>query len=101
MLGGYQGPAPISTAAVGVSQAMRTGGELVAQGANLLIPDALKEGAEEYWDTIKEAPVIKQAVNALNQGFNQYNEWAKENPSEAEKIETAIDIGVIFLLLKK
>ena len=70
---------------------MRTGGELVAQGANLLIPDA-KEGAEEYWDTIKEAPVIKQAVNALNQGFNQYNEWAKENPSEAEKIETAIDM---------
>ena len=101
MLGGYQGPAPISTAAVGVSQAMRTGGELVAQGANLLIPDALKEGAEEYWDTIKEAPVIKQAVNALNQGFNQYNEWAKENPSEAEKIETAIDIGVIFSPSKK
>ena len=44
-----------------VSQLARTGGELLAGGVNILIPDSVREGAEEGWNKIKDTALVRQA----------------------------------------
>tara|TARA_R110002153_G_C13325780_1_gene497476 strand:- start:2041 stop:3714 length:1674 start_codon:yes stop_codon:yes gene_type:complete len=84
----------VATAGVGASQVLRTGGELLGEGVSLVLPDFVREGAEEVWGAVKNKPVVKQGLQALTEGLEVYNEWAKEHPSAAEAIETGVDISL-------
>tara|TARA_R100000329_G_scaffold47188_1_gene43998 strand:- start:436 stop:2058 length:1623 start_codon:yes stop_codon:yes gene_type:complete len=90
------GPTIQQVLPIAASQAVRTGGELLVGGVNMLIPDAVREGFEEGWNEIKDAPGIKQLSEALGAGFEVYSEVAKENPRAAETFETYVDIGLVL-----
>jgi len=77
---------------VAVSQALRTGGELLAGGAGILISDSVREGFEEGWSKVKNMPGIKQAGQALGAGWEVYSEFSKNNPQLAETFETYVDV---------
>ena len=79
-------------APVAVSQALRTGGELLAGGAGILISDSVREGFEEGWSKVKDMPGIKQAGQALGSGFEAYSEFSKNNPQLVETFETYVDV---------
>ena len=76
---------PTTVGLTAVSQAGRTAGELVAGTANMLIPDAVREGFEEGWSTVKDLPGIRALSEALSSGLEAYNEAAKRSPKTAEK----------------
>jgi len=88
------GVSPMNVPVTIASQFLRTAGELVAGGANMLIPDAVREGFEQGWSTVKDLPGIKQLSQALNSGLEAYTEVAKENPRAAELFETYVDVGI-------
>jgi hypothetical protein len=88
------GDMPTTVGLTMVSQAARTGGELVAGTANMLIPDAVREGFEKGWSTVKDLPGIRTLSEALSSGLEAYNETAKQNPKAAEMFETYIDVGI-------
>lgn len=88
------GVSPMNVPITLASQAFRTGGELLVGGANMLIPDAVREGFESGWNQIKDNPGIKKLSQALNAGFETYSEVAKENPRAAELFETYVDVGI-------
>lgn len=81
-----------ATAGVGLSQAARTGGELLGEGISVLLPDFVREGAETAWKSIKDKPGIKQGLQAATDSLETYQGWAKENPEFAEAIETTVDV---------
>lgn len=81
---------------VAVSQAFRTGGELLAGGAGILISDSVREGFEEGWSKVKNMPGIKQAGQALGAGLEAYSEFSKNNPQLAETFETYVDVFAAF-----
>lgn len=89
-------PGVSAYAPVAVSQAFRTGGELLVGGANILISDSVREGFEEGWSKVKDMPGIKQAGQALSAGFEVYSDFSKENPQLAETFETYVDIGAVL-----
>lgn len=84
-----------------VSQLARTGGELLVGGVNILIPDSVREGAEEGWNKIKDTALVRQAGAAANAGYDVYKEWAARNPEFAETFETYVDIGTLFAPAKE
>lgn len=81
-----------ATAGVGLSQAARTGGELLGEGISVLLPDFVREGTETAWKSIKDKPGIKQGLQAATDSLETYQGWAKENPEFAEAIETTVDV---------
>ena len=83
-----------------VSQLARTGGELLAGGVNILIPDSVREGAEEGWNKIKDTALVRQAGAAANAGYDVYKGWAR-NPEFAETFETYVDIATLFAPAKE
>jgi len=88
------GDMPTTVGLTAVSQAGRTGGELLAGTANMLIPDAVREGFEKGWSTVKDLPGIRALSEALSSGLEAYNEAAKRSPKTAEMFETYVDVAV-------
>ena len=86
---------PATAAVVGISQGARAGGEIIGGSIGLLIPDAVREGAQGAWDFIKEASYVKSATQALSKGGEYYEQWKQQNPAEAEKLEATIDVALL------
>lgn len=101
LMQGYSGPAPISTLGVGASQIARTGGELALGTLNLILPDFVREGAEEGWEQIKDEPWVQTAGNAAGRGYEYYKKWKNNNPREAELFETSVDVAFLFTPSRK
>lgn len=90
-----------ATAGIGVSQAARTGGELLADGISVLVPDFVREGAETAWNSIKEKPTVQQGLQVLTDSLEAYQGWARENPEVAEVIETTVDVAALTSFVSK
>ena len=80
---------------LGISQATRTGGELVSDSISVLLPESVKIGAEMVWDEIKDAPFVSTALSALSSGYEAYAKWKENNKDLAERLETALDVGIL------
>ena len=89
-------PTLTQMAATGLSQAARTGGELTVQAFAPLVPEGLKEALGTAWDTLSQSPYAQAPILAASSGFQQYQNWAKTNPKEAEEFETTVDIATLF-----
>ncbi len=89
-------PSVSAYAPVAVSQAFRTGGELLAGGVSILISDSVREGFEEGWSKVKDMPGMKQAGQALGAGFEAWSDFSEKFPSFAETMETYVDIGAVL-----
>ena len=83
-------------AMIGVSQAARGAGSVVASYIGSLLPESVKEGAENFFNEIRDTEAFKTAADAASRGFEYYSDWAKKNPAMAERFETSIDIGTLF-----
>ena len=86
---------PATAAVVGISQGARAGGEIIGGSIGLLIPDAVREGAQGAWDFIKEASYVKAATQALSKGGEYYEQWKQQNPAEAEQLEATLDVALL------
>ena len=89
-------PTLTQMAATGLSQAARTGGELAVQAFAPLVPEGLKEALGTAWDTLSQSGYGQAAILAASSGFEQYQNWAKTNPKEAEEFETTVDVATLF-----
>lgn len=87
---------PMEATTLGISQAARTGGELVGGAIDVLLPDAIRVGAEMAWDSIKDTPIVSAATTALSKGYEVYAQWKEKNPDDAEQFEAAIDVGILM-----
>lgn len=83
-------------AGVAVTQAARAGGAVANSYLGGLIPNSIKEGAEDLYKKLQGTTTFQTAAEAISKGFEAYQEWSQANPSDAEKIETAIDVQSIF-----
>ena len=86
---------PIEATTLGISELARTGGELVGGALGILLPDAIRVGAETVWDEIKDAPFVSTALSALNKGYEVYAQWKEKYPADAEQFESAVDLGIL------
>ena len=82
---------------LGISQAARTGGALVGGAIDVLLPDAVRVGAEMLWDEIKDTTIVSAAAAALNKGYEVYAQWKEKNPADAEQFEAAVDVGILAM----
>ena len=89
-------PTLTQMAATGLSQAARTGGELAVQAFIPLVPEGIKEALGTAWNTLSQSPYAQAPILAASSGFEQYQNWAKTNPKEAEEFETTVDIATLF-----
>jgi len=85
----------VEATTLGISQAARTGGALVGGAIDILLPDAIRVGAEMAWDEIKDVSFVKAATTALSKGYEYYAQWKEKNPADAEQFEAAIDVGIL------
>jgi len=81
---------------LGISQAARTGGELVAGSLDVLLPDSIRVGAEMIWDEIKDTAIVSTAMESLKKGYEVYARWKEKNPEDAEQFEAAVDVGFLI-----
>lgn len=77
---------------VGLTQAARTGGELVLEAGSVVLPDFVRDGMS----FLGESSYAKAAGYAISQGLEAYQGWAKDNPKMAEELETFVDISALF-----
>ena len=83
-------------AAIGVSQAARVGGATLSSYIGGLLPESVKAGARDLFNQLQETDAFKVAANAASKGYEFYKDWSLKNPAEAERFETAIDVGALF-----
>jgi hypothetical protein len=82
--------------ATAISQAGRTGGELLLEAGEVVLPDIVKEFATETFDGFMQTGYGQAAAQALSMGVDAYMGWRKENPSQAEKFETTVDVASLL-----
>lgn len=83
-------------AMIGVSQAARSAGTVIGSAISDMIPNFVKEGAEEMFNSVKQTDSFKKAMDVASMGIELYDAWAKDNPAEAERFESSIDVGTLF-----
>lgn len=83
-------------ATTGLSQAARTGGELLMESGGVVTPTAVKELAGDAWDLISASPYGQALGTAIQGGLGVYMDWRKENPQLAEDFETTVDVSSLF-----
>jgi len=81
---------------LGFSQAVRTGGELLTSFAGVFVSDAVREGAEDAWNAVKDTSFGRLATEALSSGYDSYLSLKEKYPSEVERLEQIVDIGAII-----
>ena len=87
--------APEATA-IGVSQAARAGGAVISSYIGGMLPQSVKEGAQDLFAQVQNTEAFKTAANAASKGYEFYQDFAAKNPALAERFETAIDLGALF-----
>ena len=87
---------PFDLPAQAISQAGRTGGELVMEAGSVILPDVAREFASETFEGFMQTGYGQAAAEALSMGYEAYMGWRKENPKEAEKVETTIDVASLL-----
>lgn len=87
---------PMEATQTAISQAARTGGELVAEAAGVIIPDVVKEIAGDAWDMLAKSTYGKVYGVVLSKGYDEYQQFKQDNPAEAEQLESAIDVAAVF-----
>jgi len=83
-------------AAIGVSQAARVGGAALSSYIGGLLPQSVKEGAQDLFAQVQNTEAFKTAASAASKGYEFYQDWAAKNPAMAERFETSIDLGALF-----
>ena len=83
-------------AAIGVSQAARAGGAALSSYIGGLLPQSVKEGAQELFAQVQNTEAFKTAASAASKGYEFYQDFAAKNPAIAERFETSIDLGALF-----
>ena len=78
--------------ATAISQAARTGGELIMEAGSVVLPDTVREFATEAFDGFMQTGYGQAAALALSMGTEPYMEWRGENPAQAEEFETVVDV---------
>ena len=86
----------IVTAATGISESIRRGGQIVMSGIATVTPDAVKDEMKEAWAKVKDKPIMQTAANKVLDGFEAYKAWSDENPRGAEAFETFVDISAML-----
>lgn len=82
--------------ATAISQAARTGGELIMEAGGVVLPDVVRKYAKKGFEGFMETGYGQAAGTALSMGVEAYSEWAKENPGRAEEFESVVDVvGVL------
>jgi hypothetical protein len=79
-----------------ISQGARTGGELIMEAGDVVLPDVVRKYAKQGFEGFMQTGYGRAAAEALSKGVEAYNEWAQENPGLAEEFETTVDVvGVL------
>ena len=121
IVGQELGPSDIpKVAGVVASQAARAGGAVASSYIGGLIPNFIKEGAEDLFETIRDSVSGKTfysgtegirmsaprkskvsegfeaGLGAIAEGYDAYQQFKASNPTAAEQIETAVDLQALF-----
>ena len=78
------------------SQAARAGGATLNTYLGTLIPNAVKEGAEEAYDRVKDTDSFRLAAQAASLGYEGYQALKQFLPEAAERFEASVDVGLLF-----
>ena len=77
-----------------------TGVSLAAREVSSFIPDTVeKKVVDSVVDTTKklaEIPTIKNAMEAISDGYQSYLQWKSENPNDAMGVESIINVAEVF-----
>ena len=87
---------PSKVAGVAVSQAARAGGATLSSFIGSVIPNNIKEGAENLYNNLKETEAFQLAADAASKGIAYYNDFSRRFPEEAEQFSTAVDLSALF-----
>ena len=97
-----------SALAVGGQLVFGTAGDLIGntmgvalEGVGLLLPEGTEEAvvknASEFWQDFTKGTVAgqiaKKGLEAAGQGVGMYKSWAKQNPKDALRLESAFNIA--------
>jgi hypothetical protein len=82
--------------ATAISQAARTGGELIMEAGSVVLPDVVREFATESYEGLMQTGYGRAAAAALSMGAEAYMEWKEKNPAQAEELETVIDVATVL-----
>jgi hypothetical protein len=93
---GTGGVTKFDVATTTASQAARTGGAMPIEAFTPLIPNVVREAAGSAWELLSASPYGQAAMLAASSGLDVYQEWAKNNPQEAEAFETTVDVTALF-----
>lgn len=78
------------------SQAARAGGATLSTYLGAWIPNSLKEGAEEVYESIKDTDSFRLAAQAASLGYDGYQAFKESFPAPAERLESVVDISALF-----
>ena len=78
------------------SQAARAGGAALSTYLGAWIPNSLKEGAEEVYESIKDTDSFRLAAQAASLGYDGYQAFKEYFPAPAERLESVVDISALF-----
>ena len=78
------------------SQVARAGGAALSTYLGAWIPNSLKEGAEEVYESIKDTDSFRLAAQAASLGYDGYQAFKESFPAPAERLESVVDISALF-----
>lgn len=81
---------------VGVSQTARAAGAVASSFLGGLIPESIKEGAEDLYKQVQQTEGFQTAAQAISEGYEAYQDYKKVNPTAAEQLETIVDLTALF-----
>jgi len=65
--------------------------------AKKIIPDDWQDSIVNYskqaWDALAANPTVAKGIEIAQEGMDEYDAWAKENPQDAKQLEAAVNIG--------
>jgi len=76
-----------------------------ARGAVEALPETVKEAVSEtfssVWEKASQTPAVREGLRFLGGKAEDYARWKSENPQAAKTLESAINIGLVAVPVKR
>jgi len=76
--------------------AAEVGGEILSDFIISSVPNSVREGAEDIYNSVKDTPPFQLAAKAAEKGYQYFQEFKESNPAAADLFMNAVDLGSLF-----
>lgn len=94
-IGGYE-PSASQVVTTAIATAGLTAGDIITDFAITSLPNSIRQGAEELFNSVKDTEAFQSAAEMAQKGLEFYEQFKQQNPAAAATFENVIDVSILF-----